>query len=83
MLMSVTERYKEIGTMKCLGALDNFIVKVFPLIESDCSAFFERCLVPLSGAVRYAHSLGRGFNATSIGSSSDVHRGVCIALGTC
>ena len=26
MLMSVTERYKEIGTMKCLGALDNFIV---------------------------------------------------------
>ncbi|MCK4402075.1 ABC transporter permease, partial [bacterium] len=27
MLMSVTERYKEIGTMKCLGALDRFIIK--------------------------------------------------------
>jgi putative ABC transport system permease protein len=31
MLMSVTERYKEIGTMKCLGALDSFIVRLFLL----------------------------------------------------
>jgi predicted lysophospholipase L1 biosynthesis ABC-type transport system permease subunit len=31
MLMSVTERYKEIGTMKCLGALDSFIVRLFIL----------------------------------------------------
>jgi putative ABC transport system permease protein len=29
MLMSVTERFKEIGTMKCLGALDSFVVKLF------------------------------------------------------
>lgn len=33
MLMSVTERYKEIGTMKCLGATDGNILKIF-LIES-------------------------------------------------
>lgn len=33
MLMSVTERYREIGTMKCLGALDEFIVRLF-LIEA-------------------------------------------------
>ncbi|MGF1633621.1 MAG: ABC transporter permease [Phycisphaerae bacterium] len=33
MLMSVTERFREIGTMKCLGALDGFIVKLF-IIES-------------------------------------------------
>lgn len=31
MLMNVTERFKEIGTMKCLGALDGFIVKMFLL----------------------------------------------------
>jgi len=31
MLMSVTERYKEIGTMKCLGALDRFVVRLFIL----------------------------------------------------
>jgi hypothetical protein len=29
MLMSVTERIKEIGTMKCLGALDSFILKIY------------------------------------------------------
>jgi len=29
MLMSVAERFREIGTMKCLGALDSFIVKIF------------------------------------------------------
>lgn len=34
MLMSVTERYKEIGTMKCLGALDSLIVRLF-VIESS------------------------------------------------
>ena len=33
MLMSVTERYKEIGTMKCLGALDSFVVELF-ILES-------------------------------------------------
>ena len=33
MLMSVAERVKEIGTLKCLGALDSFIIKTY-LIES-------------------------------------------------
>lgn len=33
MLMSVTERYKEIGTMKCLGATNGNILEIF-LIES-------------------------------------------------
>jgi len=33
MLLSVTERYGEIGTMKCLGALDGLVVKLF-LLES-------------------------------------------------
>ena len=33
MLMSVTERFREIGTMKCLGALSSFIRRLF-LIES-------------------------------------------------
>ncbi len=33
MLMSVSERFREIGTMKCLGALDAFVVRIF-MIES-------------------------------------------------
>lgn len=34
MLMSVTERFREIATMKCLGALDSLVVKLF-LLESS------------------------------------------------
>ena len=33
MVMNVTERFREIGTMKCLGALDSLIIKLY-LIES-------------------------------------------------
>ncbi len=32
-LMAVTERFREIGTMKCLGALDSFVLRLF-LIEA-------------------------------------------------
>jgi len=46
MLMSVTERYKEIGTMKCLGALDKFIVRLFIL-----EAMLLGTLASLVGAV--------------------------------
>ena len=38
MLLSVTERYAEIGTMKCLGALDFLIVELF-LLESAMQGF--------------------------------------------
>lgn len=38
MLMAVTERYREIGTMKCLGALDKFIIELF-LLESAFQGF--------------------------------------------
>lgn len=50
MLMSVTERYKEIGTFKCLGALDNFIVKLF-LIESGLLGFFGSLVGAVVGLV--------------------------------
>ncbi|MBI9110360.1 ABC transporter permease [Maridesulfovibrio ferrireducens] len=33
-LMAVTERFREIGTMKCLGALDSFVLRLFVLEAS-------------------------------------------------
>jgi len=49
MLMSVTERYKEIGTMKCLGALDTFIVRLF-LLEAGLLGILGSALGALAGA---------------------------------
>jgi ABC-type lipoprotein release transport system permease subunit len=46
MLMSVTERFAEIGTMKCLGALDSLIVRLF-LLES----FFQGMIGTAVGIV--------------------------------
>lgn len=42
LLMSVTERFKEIGTMKCLGALSSFIRRMY---------FIESSLLGLIGSV--------------------------------
>lgn len=42
MLMSVTERFREIGTMKCLGALSSFIRRIF---------FLESAFIGLIGGV--------------------------------
>ena len=50
MLMSVTERYREIGTMKCLGALDWFVVKLF-LIEAAFLGFVGSTIGALLGFV--------------------------------
>lgn len=59
MLMSVTERIREIGTMKCLGALDEFIIKLF-LLESS----FQGILGTLIGIVLgFVLSFGRSWLA--------------------
>lgn len=52
MLMSVTERYREIGTMKCLGALDSFVVKLFLLEAGFLGVIASACgfLVGFGGA---------------------------------
>ena len=50
MLMSVTERIKEIGTMKCLGALDSFILKTY-FIESSLQGVLGTLLGMLLGAL--------------------------------
>ncbi len=67
MLMSVTERFREIGTMKCMGALDGFIIKLFMLESSFMGTagtligvvvgFILTCLLNLTsyGSVMFDH----------------------------
>ncbi len=49
-LMAVTERFREIGTMKCLGALDRFILRLF-LLESGMQGLAGATVGALAGAV--------------------------------
>ena len=73
MLMSVTERFREIGTMKCLGALSSFIRQIF---------LFESCLIGATGGIAgsligaifsvliYAFTYGFGVVATALAASA-------------
>jgi len=59
MLISVTERFREIGTMKCLGGMDSFIVKLY-LLESLFQGIVGTVLGMVVGIVlAYLESVGR------------------------
>ena len=59
MLISVTERFREIGTMKCLGGLDSFIVKLY-LLESLFQGVVGTLLGMAIGIVlAYVEGVGR------------------------
>lgn len=47
-LMAVTERFREIGTMKCLGALDGVIMRLF-LLEAAMQGFAGAVIGALVG----------------------------------
>jgi len=49
-LMAVTERFREIGTMKCLGALDRFILRLF-ILEAGMQGLAGAGAGALTGAV--------------------------------
>lgn len=75
MLMSVTERFREIGTMKCLGALSGFIRQIF-LLESFILGFCGG----IGGAI-----LGMGFSlcaySVSYGMGMVLHAAEPASLG--
>lgn len=80
MLMSVTERYKEIGTIKCLGALDNFIVKMF-LIESGLLGLVGSAIGALVGAI-FMLATGLGVLGQLNWMQFLISYGICLILGT-
>jgi hypothetical protein len=49
-LMAVTERFREIGTMKCLGALDRFVLRLF-LLEAAMQGLAGAGAGSIAGAV--------------------------------
>jgi hypothetical protein len=49
-LMAVTERFREIGTMKCLGALDRFILRLF-FLEAGMQGLAGGAVGAAAGAV--------------------------------
>jgi hypothetical protein len=69
MLMSVTERFREIGTMKCLGALSGFVRRMF-LIESSmvglAGALAGAVVGVLFSTVAYAMTYGLGLVVGSL-----------------
>ncbi|HYE05153.1 MAG TPA: ABC transporter permease [Planctomycetota bacterium] len=70
MMMAVTERFREIATMKCLGAMDSFILKAF-LIESGATgsvgsligALIGLALALTQSATRFGSSFWQAFPA--------------------
>ena len=85
MLMSVTERFREIATMKCLGALSGFVVKIF-LIESSLMGLaggVAGCLVGVlfpMAAYGYTFGFGRVLSAVQYGQLG-VYAVVCAGTG--
>jgi putative ABC transport system permease protein len=67
MLMSVTERYREIGTIKCLGASDSFIVKVF-FLEAMLLGCVGSLVGGVVGAALTAAALAIGDTPVPVGS---------------
>ncbi|MEJ2100433.1 MAG: FtsX-like permease family protein [Desulfobacterales bacterium] len=81
-LMAVTERFREIGTMKCLGALDRFILRLF-ILEAGMQGLAGAGAGALAGTLFALTSglLRFGFVAMTLVSWLSVVGSVLIAVG--
>jgi ABC-type lipoprotein release transport system permease subunit len=80
--MAVTERFREIGTMKCLGALDRFILRLF-VLEAGMQGLVGAGLGALIGAVFSLLSgwLRFGFMSLTLISLGSLAVSILIATG--
>jgi len=84
MLMSVTERFREIGTMKCLGALDVFVVRIFLLeaaFQGVVGGALGICVGLIAGVAN--QSLIYGWPAVAVLGNGSVALAVAIDAALC
>jgi hypothetical protein len=81
-LMAVTERFREIGTMKCLGALDRFVLRLF-LLEASMQGLVGAGLGALAGALFALLSNAARFGTLAVTTPvpGDILLSVAIATG--
>jgi len=80
-LMAVTERFREIGTMKCLGALDRFILRLF-VLEAGMQGLAGAGMGALIGAIFSLLSGWLRFGLASVASISLGNLAVSILIAT-
>lgn len=82
-LMAVTERFREIGTMKCLGALDSFVLRLF-LLEAGIQGGIGAAAGAMVGALAgLLAGLARfGFSAVAMTSGADLAASLAMATAT-
>ena len=80
MLMSVTERFREIGTMKCLGALSSFIRRIF-FLESAFMGLLGGIVGALTGTLITVLGYGFSFGFALVFAGTDwTHLTIYVAL---
>jgi len=80
-LMAVTERFREIGTMKCLGALDRFILRLF-VMESGMQGFVGGAAGALAGALFALLNAMLAYGAGSLAHLSWLGAGFSVLVAT-
>ncbi len=81
-LMAVSERFREIGTMKCLGALDRFILRLF-LLEAFMQGLVGAAIGALAGALfaLAGNALSFGSQALTASAAGAVAASLAVAVG--
>ncbi len=81
MMMSVTERFNEIATLKCLGALDGFIMVMFVLESCFMGIVGGAIGAVLGGVIGLGRMLAAfGVNFFSAVPVGDIMLGMVIAI---
>jgi len=80
-LMAVTERFREIGTMKCLGALDRFILRLF-VMEAGMQGLVGGAVGALAGALFSLLNALLAFGTVSLAHLTWIDAAVSVLIAT-